>query len=182
MQGRGATRRPWPRARPACTCAQESGHRARSLWGGGAAHAEATRVRRAARVGIGAPTLECRRASDRALSFGAKGPREQNFVLSPSCCPRHKPVRSRNPHAGFAGEWPSPHVTAVPMLQCVLPSAYNSAHVGPVQDCGATCRPASSTVRSLAREDPRVLIGWPLPLDFGLDGRLLLAWRWQVYV
>ena len=33
---------------------------------------------------------------------------------------------------------------------------------------------APSTVRPLAR-GPRVLIGWPLPLGFGLDGRLLLA-------
>ena len=33
---------------------------------------------------------------------------------------------------------------------------------------------APSTVRPLAR-DPRVLIDWPLPLGFGLDGRLLLA-------
>ena len=35
---------------------------------------------------------------------------------------------------------------------------------------------APYTVRSLAR-GPRVLIGWPLSLDFGLDGRLLLARR-----
>ena len=40
---------------------------------------------------------------------------------------------------------------------------------------------APSTVRPLAR-DPRVLIGWPLPLGFGLDGRLLLARRGRVYV
>ena len=40
---------------------------------------------------------------------------------------------------------------------------------------------APSTVRSLAR-DPRVLIGWPLPLGFGLDGCLLLARRGRVYV
>ena len=33
---------------------------------------------------------------------------------------------------------------------------------------------APSTVRSLAR-DPRVLISWPLPLGFGLGGRLLLT-------
>ena len=36
-----------------------------------------------------------------------------------------------------------------------------------------------STVRPLAR-DPRVLIGWPFPLGFGLDGRLLLARRGRV--
>ena len=41
--------------------------------------------------------------------------------------------------------------------------------------------PAPSTMRPLAR-DPRVLIGWPLPLGFGLDGRLLLARRGRVYV
>ena len=40
---------------------------------------------------------------------------------------------------------------------------------------------APSTVRPLAR-DPWVLIGWPLPLGFGLDGRLLLARRGRVYV
>ena len=37
---------------------------------------------------------------------------------------------------------------------------------------------APSTVRPLAR-DPRVLIGWPFPLGFGLDGRLLLAVYWH---
>ena len=31
----------------------------------------------------------------------------------------------------------------------------------------------------LAR-DPRVFVGWPLPLGFGLDGRLLLARRGRV--
>ena len=40
---------------------------------------------------------------------------------------------------------------------------------------------APPTVRPLAR-DPRVLIGWPFPLGFGLDGRLLLARRGRVYV
>ena len=40
---------------------------------------------------------------------------------------------------------------------------------------------APSTVRPLAR-DPRVLIGLPFPLGFGLDGRLLLARRGRVYV
>ena len=38
-----------------------------------------------------------------------------------------------------------------------------------------------STVRPLAR-DLRVLVGWPFPLGFGLDGRLLLARRGRVYV
>ena len=41
--------------------------------------------------------------------------------------------------------------------------------------------PAPSTVRPLAR-DLRVLIGWPFPLGFGLDGRLLLARGGRVYV
>ena len=36
-------------------------------------------------------------------------------------------------------------------------------------------------VRPLAR-GPRVLVGWPLPLGFGLDGRLLLARRGRVCV
>ena len=40
---------------------------------------------------------------------------------------------------------------------------------------------APSTVRPLAR-DPRVLVGWPLPLGFSLDGRLLLARRGRVCV
>ena len=44
-----------------------------------------------------------------------------------------------------------------------------------------TPRTAPSTVRPLAR-DLRVLIGWPFPLGFGLDGRLLLARRGRVYV
>ena len=56
-----------------CACAlMRARHRARSLWGGGAARALATRARRASRVGIGPPSLEGRRASDRALSFGAR--------------------------------------------------------------------------------------------------------------
>ena len=38
-----------------------------------------------------------------------------------------------------------------------------------------------STVRPLAR-DPRVLVGWPLPLGFGLGGCLLLARRGRVCV
>ena len=41
---------------------------------------------------------------------------------------------------------------------------------------------APSTIHPLARDPPRVLIGWPLPLGFGLDGRLLLARRVRVYV
>ena len=36
-------------------------------------------------------------------------------------------------------------------------------------------------MRPLAR-DLRVLIGWPFPLGFGLDGRLLLARRGRIYV
>ena len=45
------------------------------------------------------------------------------------------------------------------------------------------CQVAPSTVRPLAlARDPRVLIGWPFPLGFGLDGRLLLARRGRVYV
>ena len=40
---------------------------------------------------------------------------------------------------------------------------------------------APSTARPLVR-DPRVLIGWPLPLGFGLVGCLLLARRGRVYV
>ena len=33
-----------------------------------------------------------------------------------------------------------------------------------------------------AVDSPRVLVGWPFPLGFGMDGRLLLARRWRVYV
>ena len=45
---------------------------ARSLWGGGAARALAVRARHVTRVGLDPPTLEDRRASDRALSFGVR--------------------------------------------------------------------------------------------------------------
>ena len=38
-----------------------------------------------------------------------------------------------------------------------------------------------TTMRPLAR-GPRVLVGWPLPLGFGLGGCLLLARRGRVYV
>ena len=87
MQGCGATRRRWPRARKVCACMQESGHCARSLSGGGAARALAARARRAMRVGIGPPAIEGRRASDRALSFGAKSPHEQNSFAVPIMLP-----------------------------------------------------------------------------------------------
>ena len=57
----------------ACACAHmRARHRARSLWGGGTARALAARVCRATRVRIGPPALEGRRASGRALSFGAR--------------------------------------------------------------------------------------------------------------
>ena len=46
---------------------------------------------------------------------------------------------------------------------------------------GCSQSAAPSTVRPLAR-DPRVLVGWPFPLGFGLDGRLLLERRGRVYV
>ena len=48
-------------------------------------------------------------------------------------------------------------------------------------DFNGSAKLAPSTVRPLAR-DLRVLIGWPFPLGFGLDGRLLLARRGRVYV
>ena len=54
-------------------------------------------------------------------------------------------------------------------------------HQKPANHHGARVGGAPSTVRPLAR-DPRVLIGWPFPLGFGLDGRLLLARRGRVYV
>ena len=45
---------------------------------------------------------------------------------------------------------------------------------------------APSTTRRARRFEggcpPRVLIGWPFPLGFGLDGRLLLARRGRVCV
>ena len=49
VQGPGATRRPRLQARQTFACAQESGHRERSLWEGGAARALAARARDAAR-------------------------------------------------------------------------------------------------------------------------------------
>ena len=52
---------------------------------------------------------------------------------------------------------------------------------GVSDDMTRSAQRAPSTVRPLAR-DPRVLIGWPFPLGFGLDGRLLLARRGRVYV
>ena len=50
-----------------------------------------------------------------------------------------------------------------------------------IRNWGGAMRATPRTVRPLAR-DPQVLIGWPLPLGFGLDGRLLLARRGRVYV
>ena len=65
-----------------------------------------------------------------------------------------------------------------------LPAAASVAHTLPCLHALRTCAPhgsAPSTVRPLAR-DLRVLVGWPFPLGFGLDGRLLLAQRGRVYV
>ena len=42
--------------------------------------------------------------------------------------------------------------------------------------------PEPSTAHPLARDPRRALIGWPLPLGFGLDGRFLLARRGRIYV
>ena len=36
------------------------------------------------------------------------------------------------------------------------------------------------TSHNIGMPAPRVLVGWPLPLGFGLDGRLLLARRGRV--
>ena len=49
-----------------------------------------------------------------------------------------------------------------------------------INSSSSSCQHPPSTVRPLAR-GPRVLIGWPLPLRFGLDGRMLLARRGRVY-
>ena len=53
--------------------------------------------------------------------------------------------------------------------------------VSEIRGRGAVNNAEPSTVRPLAR-DLRVLIGWPFPLGFGLDGRLLLERRGRVYV
>jgi len=70
-------------------------------------------------------------------------------------------------------------ISAPARLRALLPGDHAwPLEVGPCARCGG----APSTVRPLAR-DPRVLmIGWPFPLGFGLDGRLLLARRGRVYV
>ena len=71
VHGRGATRRLWPHARPACACVQ--GRPPRSLSVGRRRSRRACRAWVPHRAGwIGPPTLEGRRASDKTLSFGAR--------------------------------------------------------------------------------------------------------------
>ena len=102
MQGRGVTRWPWPHALPACACAQESGQRTRSVLGESAAGVFAARARHAARVGFGHPTLEGRRAGDRALLFGAK-PRRHAPTLASHAAGISMCARDRSPHVLFVG-------------------------------------------------------------------------------
>ena len=102
MQGCGATRWPWPHALPACACAQESGHRTRSVLGESAANAFAARARHTARVGFGHPTLEGRRAGDRALLFGFK-PRWHAPTLASHAAGISMCARDRSPHVLFVG-------------------------------------------------------------------------------
>ena len=72
-ESRAYTRWSCARGRLVCACAHmRARHRARSLWGGGAARALAVHARCAALVGIDPLTVEGRRTSDRALSFGAR--------------------------------------------------------------------------------------------------------------
>ena len=90
------------------------------------------------------------------------------------------PFRRRSagvPHRCRTGAAPVPHRyrrrSAARSGSAWVPA--NSPEGGKIVGC------APSTVRPLAR-DPRVLIGWPFPLGFGLDGRLLLARRGRVYI
>ena len=62
-----------------------------------------------------------------------------------------------------------------------IPSGTFFREVYPGSEMASQNDHAPATVRPLAR-DPRVLIGWPLPLGFGLGGCLLLARRGRVYV
>ena len=58
---------------PACACVQtRSRHRARSVWGGGAARALAARARRAALDVVGPRPMKGHCTSERPLSFGAR--------------------------------------------------------------------------------------------------------------
>ena len=79
-----------------CACAlTRARHRARSIWGGGAAGALATRARRASQVRIGPPSLEGRRASNGALSFGARhAPALASRAAGLRMCVRERPLRS----------------------------------------------------------------------------------------
>ena len=91
-----------PRALPACACAQESGHRTRSLWGGGAIRAFAARARHAARVGFGPPAQEGRHAGDRALFFDAR-PWCHALASASRIAGLRMCARERPPHAFCVG-------------------------------------------------------------------------------
>ena len=85
-----------------CACAQESGHRTRSLSVGGAAGALAARARHAALVRIDPPALESRRASARALSFDAR-PWRYAPALASRAAGLRICARERSPHALYVG-------------------------------------------------------------------------------
>ena len=102
MQGRSVTRWPWSCARQACACAQESSHRKRSVWGGGAARAFAARARHAARGGFGHPAQEGRHAGDGALFFDAR-PWCHALALASRIAGLRMCTRERPPHAFCVG-------------------------------------------------------------------------------
>ena len=82
-----------------CACVlMRARHRARSLWGGGAARALATRARRASQIGNGNPSLEGRCASTKALSFGARPWWHASALASRAAglrmCARERPPRA----------------------------------------------------------------------------------------
>ena len=97
-----------PRALPACACAQESGHRTRSVWGGGAARAFAARARHAARVGFGPPALKGRRAGDRGFSFEAR-PWCHALAIVLRTAGLRMCARERSPHTLRVGRRRSTH-------------------------------------------------------------------------
>ena len=130
-------------------------HRARSLWGGGAARALATRARRASQVGIGLPSLEGRHASYSALSFGAR-----LWCHAPALASHgrlaHVRKRAATALALCLRRWGSPpHSKRSPHKRRGLSRS--------VQDSGATrrpwprVRPACLRVRAHASAPPRSL-------------------------
>ena len=114
-----------------------------------------------------------RNAIDSAINPQANTPEEEKFgkCLMFGCEGEGALVELADAESGVNGARASP--SGCPCSEWFLDARNNSSGE---DDGRPKYEKIPSTVRQLAR-DPRVLVGWPLPLGFGLDGRLLLERR-----